>query len=456
MALIAGAAALALAGSPLFAQENPDSGSTPNPQVASIGGDTTNEVENAVRHHGDGVAAIVNDSVISHYDLRQRVNLFIATSGIQVTPEVKKKISEQVLKQLETERLQLLEANKNRVSVSSSEVDDAINNILKSNGLSKDGLAKLFAEHGVHMATFRGQIAAQIAWSKTVQERFGDRVNVTPEDVTFEMKRLSQGADKAHFLVSEIFQSVDNPEQDAKVQSDMNEVESQLQQGAPFQAVARQFSQNPTAAKGGDLGWVEDGQLLPELNAAVEKLRVGEITPPIRAAGGYYILLLRNRQEPAGTKIPEHQESKYPPGVLPLARLLLPIGPTPSKALLQNATKAAEALRTQINGCGQLQELAGKLPGTVYMNLGTMHLKDLSSQIQSEVAKIGAGEATPPFRSQAGIEIMVRCDKAAPKIVAFQMPSRQQVEQQLFEERISTMSRQYMRDLRRDADIETR
>ncbi|HET7334364.1 MAG TPA: hypothetical protein VFI93_04545, partial [Rhizomicrobium sp.] len=139
-----------------------------------------------------------------------------------------------------------------------------------------------------------------------------------------------------------------------------------------------------------------------------------------------------------------------------LARLLLPIGPTPSKALLQNATKAAEALRTQINGCGQLQELAGKLPGTVYMNLGTMHLKDLSSQIQSEVAKIGAGEATPPFRSQAGIEIMVRCDKAAPKIVAFQMPSRQQVEQQLFEERISTMSRQYMRDLRRDADIETR
>lgn len=456
MAAIAGAAVLALAGSPLFAQEIPGKGSTPNPQVASIDQNSTNEVENAVRHRGDGVASIVNDSVISDYDLRQRVGLFIATSGIQVTPEVKKKISEQVLQQLQTERLQLLEANKNRITVSGSEVDDAINNILKSNGLKKDQLAAMFAQHGVHMATFRGQIAAQIAWSKTVQARFGDRVNVTPEDVNFEMKRLAQGADKPHFLVSEIFQSVDNPEQDAKVLANMKEIEGQLRLGAPFQAVARQFSQNPTAAQGGSLGWVEDGQLLPELNSAIEKLRPGEITPPIRAAGGYYILLLHNRQEPAGTKVPEQQKSKYPPGVLPLARLLLPIGPKPAKTLLENATKAAVALHAQINGCGQLQELANKLPGTVYMNLGAMHLKDLSSQIQSEVAKIGAGEATPPFRSAAGIEIMVRCDKSAPQIVAFKMPSRSQIEQQLFEERISTMSRQYMRDLRRDADIETR
>ena len=51
-------------------------------------------------------------------------------------------------------------------------------------------------------------------------------------------------------MVLEIFLPVDNPEQDAKVKKDAEEVESQLHQGAPFPVVARQFSQNPTAAHG--------------------------------------------------------------------------------------------------------------------------------------------------------------------------------------------------------------
>ena len=73
----------------------------------------------------------------------------------------------------------------------------------------------------------------------------------------------------------EIFLPVDNPEQDAKVKKDAEEVENQLHQGAPFPMVARQFSQHPTAATGGDMGWINEGQLAPELNTALAKMEVG-------------------------------------------------------------------------------------------------------------------------------------------------------------------------------------
>ncbi len=73
--------------------------------------------------------------------------------------------------------------------------------------------------------------------------------------------RLAEGANKAHYHVMEIFVPVDNPEQDAKVKKDAEEIVNQLHQGAPFAMVARQFSQHPTAATGGDIGWVYDGQL---------------------------------------------------------------------------------------------------------------------------------------------------------------------------------------------------
>lgn len=415
--------------------------------------------ETIVVHPGDGVAAIVNDSVISEYDVNQRVALFLATSGQHPPPDKMKQIRAQVLKQLETERLQLLEAQKKNVSVSAADVDRAIDNILKENNLTKEQLEEMLARGGVAMSTLRSQIAVGIAWSKTVQEQYGDRINITPEDVEDELKRIAQGAHKPHFLVSEIFLAVDSPDQDAKVKKDADDLIAQIRMGAPFAAVARQFSQNPTAAQAGDIGVVHEGQLAPELNAALLKLKPGEISPPIRSTGGYYILLLRERQEGIGTKLPDPktlETNKTPPGTLPLARILLPTGEKPDKQLLENAFKAAAVLHDRIESCEMAERVPEAVKGAVFMKLGVMKLSDLSQQMQDALAKTGPGDVTEPFQSPAGIELIVRCDERPPKITTFKMPTREQVEQQLFEEQITTLSRQYMRNLRRTANVETK
>ena len=57
----------------------------------------------------DGVAAIVNDAIITEYDLRQRILLFVSTSGVQLSPEILAKLRIQILTQLETEQLQIQE-----------------------------------------------------------------------------------------------------------------------------------------------------------------------------------------------------------------------------------------------------------------------------------------------------------------------------------------------------------
>ncbi len=348
-------------------------------------------------HPGDGVAAIVNDSVISDYDMNQRIALFLATSGQQPPPDKMMQIRAQVLKQLETERLQLLEAQKKNISVSAADVDKAVDNILKENGLKKEQLEEMLARGGVAMSTLRSQIAVGIAWSKTVQDQYGDRINITPEDVNDELKRIAEGANKPHFLVAQIFLAVDSPEQDEKVKKDAEGLITQIQQGAPFTAVARQFSQNPSAAQGGDIGIVHEGQLQPELNNALLKLKAGEISPPVRSTGGYYILLLRERQEGVGTKLPDPATlvtNATPPGTLPLSRILLPTGDKPDKQLLENAFKAASMLHERIESC----EMAAKVPqavqGAVYMSLGVMKLADLSQQMQDALAKTGPGEVT--------------------------------------------------------------
>ncbi len=434
----------------------------PNAAAAPAGGPVdeaataAQESEEALRH-SDGVAAIVNDTLISNYDVRQRVALFMATSGVRPTPEALKQIRAQVLKQLETERLQLLEAEKNKVSVSATEVDKAIDGIMTENHLSPDQLKTILSHAGVQMATLRAQIAAQIAWSKLVQEQLGDRVHVSSLDVDDELARLRAGANKPRYVVSEIFQAVDTPEQDAKVRKDMDDLEVQLRAGAPFSAVARQLSQNPTAAQGGDLGIVQEGQLPPELDAALKTLRPGQISQPIRASGGYYIIFLREKQEPENAKISDvAPQPTGPAGTLPLVRITLPLGSNATKELVERAFQAAAALRAHIESCATAKDVVGHLTGAVYNNLGDFRLADLSPQMQAAITQAEPGSATQPLASAAGIEVFVRCDKPVPKITSFHMPSRDQIEGQIYDEQITTLARQYLRDLRRDADVETK
>jgi len=405
----------------------------------------------------DGVAAIVNDSIITEYDLRQRILLFIATSSVQPTPEVLARLRKQVLSQLEEEQLQIQEARHKGITVSPADVDKSIDRITTDNHMTRDQLADLLKKGGVDMATLRAQIAVQIAWQKAVEDEFQDRINITPADIDAELAHLQEGADKPHYLVSEIFLAVDNPDVDAKVQKDAQDIEAQLQSGANFTTVARQFSQSPTAASGGDLGWVHQGQLPTEIDNALKTMQVGGVSPPIRSTGGYYIVGLRERQEGLGTRIPDPATVK-PIGPLTVARVLLPLGPNPPKQLKEGAVKVAVQIREHVNGCETLPKIAQQVHGMVVQDLAKMGIKiaDLSPEIQEAIGKAGPGEATPPFLSPAGVEMMVRCDKRAPTITAYTIPSRQQIEEQLFDQQITMLSRRYLRDLRRNANVETR
>jgi peptidyl-prolyl cis-trans isomerase SurA len=141
--------------------------------------------------------------------------------------------------------------------------------------------------------------------------------------------------------------------------------------------------------------------------------------------------------------------------VLPLARVLLPIGPKPPRQLLENATKAAMVMREHIEGCERLQELVARLKGAMYFNLGKMQLTTLSPEIRNAISKTQPGETTQPFESAAGVELIVRCDKPVPQIQVFHMPTRDEIEQQLYQEQMAVYARRYLRDLRRVANIET-
>jgi peptidyl-prolyl cis-trans isomerase SurA len=428
-------------------------------EAKNNGGAVIDATTDAKANDSNSIVATVNDESISDFELRQRVALYLALQGIntQLTPEQHTRLRTQILEVLESEKLQLQEAVKKKITVSPVEVDKRINSMLQEYRFTIEQLRQNLTAAGASEDALRSQITASIAWQKAVQDEYSDRVNVTPEMISTEIARYAEGANKPHYRVLEIFLPVDNPELDAKVKKDAQEVENQLHQGAPFPVVARQFSQHPSAATGGDMGWINEGQLAPELNAALAKLDVGAVSNPIRSTGGYYIIALRERQEPLGTKIDQVPTGPTgPAGTLPLARLLFPADPRAPKAQLEEIFKVASQIQQHYAGCAQLDELHKKMSGTVYMDLGDAKLADLSPQIQEAMKNARPGEAATPFMSEAGVELIGRCDKRIEVKTAYVMPTQQQVEDQLFQNQIAALARRYLRDLKRDANIQVR
>jgi len=96
----------------------------------------------------EGVAAIVNDHVISTFDVRQRATLLLVSAGMQRTPEILRRASSQALNDLINERLQMEESAKFHIDITGDQIDRRLNDIATQNHLTVDQMFSRLAAAG--------------------------------------------------------------------------------------------------------------------------------------------------------------------------------------------------------------------------------------------------------------------------------------------------------------------
>jgi peptidyl-prolyl cis-trans isomerase SurA len=462
--LLLGASVLACASIPLSAQNAPAVPTAPGAPAAAFAAApaATNAPAPAAATptvDSNGIVATVDELSISDFELNQRVAFMIAVSGFKPTDADIKRMREEMLSRLEEEKTQLLEARRQKVTVSPVEVNKRIDAFLADNNSTLEQLTKVLTEAGSSVETLRNQYIAAIAWQQVVQREFQSDIVITPAMIDDGLRRALEGANKPHYRVSEIFLPVDRPEDETKVKALIEDIENRLRTGSAFRNMARQFSRNPSAAAGGDIGWVYDGQLDSELNSVVAAMKANELSKPIRARGGWYLLGLQDRQEPLGTNVNvvETPVPTGPPGTLPLVHLLLPLPAGVSQVMVDNVMKAAMQVRQVAETCEAMEKISQdpNLKGSVFRNLGNQLLADLHPELQKALAATRSGEPAMPVVLENGVNIFMRCDKKAePPRAVFKVPTREEIQDRLFQEQIAALVRRYMRDLKREASIE--
>ena len=381
------------------------------------------------------ISAIVNDEVISRYDVQQRVQLIVSTSGIKPTQENISRLEAQALRSLVNEKIQLQEAEKLDVPSSEQEVGLMLERIANGSQMSGEEILELINSQGVRPDTLLNQIRAELLWNKIVRGRYGSYVNVNDDEVSIVYDRTIESIGRDQFEISEIFLGYEDSKEEEEANILANRLVEQLREGASFSAVAQQFSQSSTSGQGGYIGWVAEGQLDNELINAIKNLDKDGISNPINSTGGYYIIRLNDITK-AGGKNPLRNQYD-------LVSIIF------NKENIQDANNFAK----EFISCKRIDSLTEKYNEKEVNYIGKRILSELPSDLHEELLNKDAGETLNIREIGDNINLILICDRKDD--IGIQV-SRESIEENIYSQKIGMMSRRYLRDLRRDAVIEYR
>ncbi|MBB4265720.1 peptidylprolyl isomerase [Roseospira visakhapatnamensis] len=409
---------------------------TPHPARAQQAGDVSGGM--VMR-----IAAVVNDEVISVYDIEARTRILIASSGIPDTPEVKAQIRDQVLRSLIDETLKIQAAERLGQEVTEDDMRTAIGQVEAQNGIPPGGFEDFIQVTGLDRESALRQIEAEVAWIKAVRARFRNQVDISDDQVDIVLGQLEAAQGKPEHLAREIFLPVDNPADEARVRANAEQLLAELRRGASFAAVARQFSRSPTAANGGSLGWVRAGELDPALEQALLGMQPKTLSDPVRTVSGYHILYLAERRR---TAQPQPDKAR-----LTISQIVMPSGGPNAMSASDQAAIAAE-VAAGVDSCEAFNAIATSRDLPNSGPVGTLAVASVDQPVRGVLMGMEVGEVSDPVDVRGGKLILMLCDRSVPG----GMPSREAIRDRLYQQRLELVSNRYLRTLRQQAVIDLR
>lgn len=402
------------------------------------------------------IAAIVNDDVVSLQDLNDRLGLVLLTSRIPDEERARARLSQQVLRGLVEETLQLQEAKRLSIGVDRSEIERALGEIAQRNKLTPEQLQDLLMKNDINPETLLDQIRAQISWLKVVNQRVRPKVNVTVDQLDIAVQEARRDQGQPEYLISEIVLPVDRPGDEQKVAADARRLIETLSEGASFDALARQVSASSTSRQGGDLGWMQASKLPPELVGALERLSPGDISEPLRSPVGFFIFQLRDRRlSQAGPA----KNGSAPIEEVRLSQILFEAD-IRNDVVLSGRVDEAQALREGLTDCATVNTIAEDLSAPASGDLGWLEVGDLPGILATAVADLPIGEISKPIQGPAGIHLLMVCERRGGETDAetdvVSEEEREKLAKDLERERLDRLARRYLRDLRKQAFIDVR
>ncbi|MBI5781812.1 MAG: peptidylprolyl isomerase [Rhodocyclales bacterium] len=250
------------------------------------------------------VVAVVNNEPITSTELQQymmRAKRQVAKQGVQIPED---ELRQQVLEQMILEKLQLQVAKRMGITIDDAAVNRAIDDIARRNDLTLDALKQTLAADGITFEQFREQIRREMTIARLRDSEMEGRVTVSDAEVDHflannpdVMRRIEKEAGNVtQTHVRHILVRTNQAVNDEAAKAKLLALRERIVNGVDFAELAKANSDDGSAFKGGDLGWINPGDTVPQFEEAMNRLAPGEISPPVKTPFGWHLIQVLERR----------------------------------------------------------------------------------------------------------------------------------------------------------------
>ena len=252
---------------------------------------------------GDFILAVVNQELVTAGEFNQRlarVRENAKRSGVPLPPgDV---LRQQILESLIDERVQVAYARESGQRIDESELDRAVANVAAQNKVTMAQMRQRLSADGIDFARFRANIRDQMMIERVREREVQARIRISDSEIDALIeKQRNQAKGKTEYDIAQILVSVPERAGDAEVAERRSRADAALARvraGEPFEAVAKDVSEDANRAQGGVMGMRPAERLPDAFVIAVQGLRPGEVMDtPLRSGAGFHVLKLLDRKD---------------------------------------------------------------------------------------------------------------------------------------------------------------
>jgi len=250
----------------------------------------------------DRIVAVVNDEIITLYDLNENLKPYEANiQALGYAPEKKRetlfKLRADLLNKLVDEKLADQQIKKNNITITTQEIDATIERMKESRSYTDEDLRAGLAEQGLTIEEYRENLKKQLLRGKLVNREVKSKIVITSEDVEkYYNEHAEKYAAEKKYHIWNIFVRFSQMVDESQKQTALGKMEwvlRQLQDGRSFESLAAEKPNSPTSPEGTDLGLFRLDELSPQLQDVVRELKAGEFSSILETDRGYQIIYVQ-------------------------------------------------------------------------------------------------------------------------------------------------------------------
>jgi peptidyl-prolyl cis-trans isomerase SurA len=397
----------------------------------------------------DGIAAVIDEDVILRSELDRaiaNIQAQYANSPQQLPP--REILEKQVLERLVLMRLQVGRATESGIRVSDAEIQQAVAGIATQNHMTLDQLRQRLAADGIPFDEFRNTLKDELMVQRLRQRFIQSRVQVSEAEVDQLLSTRDVGGKEVRLANIQInVPEGATPDQVRDAATKISEIRASIARGdMDFRSAAIRFSQAQNALEGGEIGWRGFDSLPPAFATQVQAMQPGQMSEPLRAAGGFQIVQVEEFRDAQPQKVTQYKAQDI------LVR-------TSDVVSAEQARQKIQALRDRIAGGEDFAKVAREASDDTLTraqggDMGWFQVEQWGGAVASQIQQLADGEMSPVFQSDVGFHLIKRVGKREQDVT--EDNRRNQARQIIGDRKGDEEYERFLRQLRAEAYVESR